>query len=81
MIVLLEVSVLQSTLSTQSILILHFKKGYLLAQNKTVMSIDGEKHLWKSKAVLDLFHLASEKITPFHSTDLQVIFSGLCLRV
>jgi len=38
------VSVLQSTLSKQLKLILHLNKGHLWAQNKIVMSTDGEKN-------------------------------------
>lgn len=48
-----------------------FQKARLLAQNKIVMSTDSEKHLWKNKGDLDLFHLASEIITPSHSTALS----------
>lgn len=40
-----------------------FQKAHLLAQNKTVVSTDSEKHLWKNKADLALFHLGSESIT------------------
>lgn len=40
-----------------------FQKAHLLAQNKTVMSIDSEKHLWTNQADLDLFYLGSESIT------------------
>lgn len=54
-----------------------FQKAHLLAQNKTVMSTDVEKYLWKNKTDLDLFHLAGENITPSHSTGLWVFLFGL----
>lgn len=40
-----------------------FQKAHLLAQNKTVMSTDSEKHLWENKVDLDLFHPGSENVT------------------